>query len=548
MNRLTYILLLTLFVLSPLKGYSQTYWQQTSPKYEMRAVWLTTIGGIDWPKSHDADIQREELCTILDTLKKAGINTIFLQTRVRATTIYPSAIEPWDGCITGTSGEAPDYDPLLFAVDECHQRGMQLHAWVVTIPIGKWNKFGCTELRKKYPRMVTRIKDEGYMNPERPETADYLAEICSEIVNNYDVDGIHLDYIRYPETWKLRVSRDEGRENITYITKTIYHKVKELKPWVMVSCSPIGKHDNLTRYPANGWNARTRVCQDAQQWLKDGIMDALIPMMYFRDNNFFPFAIDWQEHSYGRLVVPGLGIYFLDPREGKWTLDVVERQMHFLRQLGMGHCYFRSKFFTNNTRGIYDFGCEMDAVPALIPPMTWLSDTLPEAPQQLKVVDRKKLSWQTENNMIYNVYASEDYPVDVTEARNLVATRLSCGELPIDQRRLLNYAVTAQDRFGVESEAAQLETPLFNKQKPALTDNPKRFIMADYSVVLPPKPTTLDADFLLIQDLNNRTVDVVPFEGEKMSTENLPEGVYQWRSLGRKGRNHRLGFFTVIKH
>ncbi len=523
---------------------AQAYWQQPSPKYEMRAVWLTTIGGIDWPKSYDTAVQQEELRTILDQLKRAGINTIFLQTRVRATTIYPSAREPWDWCLTGTPGLAPDYDPLRFAIEECHQRGMQLHAWVVTIPIGKWNKNGCVQLRKRHPQLVTKIKDEGYMNPERAETADYLATMCREIVQNYDVDGIHLDYLRYPETWKLKVSREEGRRNITRIARTIYQQVKVLKPWVMVSCSPIGKHDNLTRYPSNGWNARTRVCQDAQQWLKDGIMDALVPMMYFRDNNFFPFAIDWQEHSYGRLVVPGLGIYFLDPKEGNWTLDVVERQLHVLRQLGMGHCFFRSKFFTDNVRGVYTLGCEMNATPALIPPMTWLSDRQPDAPSLFQAAEGI-LTWQQEPDVVYQVYASEDYPVDITKATNLVATRLRQGELLIDTLRRLNYAVTAQDRFGLESEAAQLPEPLIDRRLPVFHDAPKRIIIADQSVVLPPKPSTLDADFLLVQTLQGQTVAVVPFKGQTMSTHRLPEGVYQWRSLGKDGRHHRLGFFSV---
>jgi uncharacterized lipoprotein YddW (UPF0748 family) len=135
---------------------------------------------------------------MLDRLKEAGINTVFLQTRVRGTVIYPSAFEPWDDCITGRAGKAPGYDPLEFAIEECHKRGLQLHAWVVTIPIGKWKKLGCAQLNKKHPNMVKRIGEDGYMNPESPKTAEYLAKICKEIVDNYDVDGIHLDYIRYP--------------------------------------------------------------------------------------------------------------------------------------------------------------------------------------------------------------------------------------------------------------------------------------------------------------------------------------------------------------
>ena len=123
-------------------------------KHEVRAVWLTTIGGLDWPHSyaqtaHSIEKQKNELRSILDRLQSANINTILLQTRVRATTIYPSDIEPWDGAMSGHPGQSPGYDPLAFAIDECHRRGMELHAWIVCIPIGKWNGYGCRQLRKR---------------------------------------------------------------------------------------------------------------------------------------------------------------------------------------------------------------------------------------------------------------------------------------------------------------------------------------------------------------------------------------------------------------
>ena len=177
------------------------------PKYEIRAVWLTTIGGIDWPSTYAHDgmgiaAQQRQLTTMLDQLKALNVNTVLLQTRVRATTIYPSDIEPWDGCMSGKPGKSPGYDPLQFAIDECHRRGMELHAWVVTIPVGKWNTYGCKQLRARYGRLIRHIGEEGYMDPESPTTAYYIADICEEITKKYDIDGIHLDYIRYPETWK----------------------------------------------------------------------------------------------------------------------------------------------------------------------------------------------------------------------------------------------------------------------------------------------------------------------------------------------------------
>ena len=181
-----------------------------SPKHEVRAVWLTTLQGLDWPKTTSPAQQQRDLVRILDQYQQANINTVLVQTRVRGTTIYPSAIEPWDPILTGTNGASPGYDPLLFCIEECHKRGMECHAWIVTIPIGKASNYGCQQLRKKYPRRIVRIGEEYYMNPEQPETGDYIAGICREVTRRYDIDGIHLDYIRYPETWKFKYSREQA--------------------------------------------------------------------------------------------------------------------------------------------------------------------------------------------------------------------------------------------------------------------------------------------------------------------------------------------------
>ena len=538
---LTTILILLAVVLVPLLA--------QSPKHEVRAVWLTTLNGLDWPSSTSPAVQKQQLETIIDRLKAGGINTVLVQTRIRATTLYPSAIEPWDACLTGTGGRHPGYDPLQFCIDLCHQRGMECHAWVVTIPVGKWAKAGCQQLRKRQPKLVKRIGDEGFMDPEQTATADYLARICGEIAHNYDIDGIHLDYIRYPERWKLKgvAARQKGRQHITAIVRKIAETVRAEKPWVKLSCSPIGKYDDLTRYRSGGWNARTAVCQDAQAWLRDGLMDMLLPMMYFQGNNFYPFAIDWQEQSHGRIVAPGLGIYFLDPREGPWTLDVVERQLHVLRQLGMGHCYFRSRFFTDNVKGIYDLAQHLDATPALTPPMTWAGKLAPEAPRQL-TLDKGRLSWDGAIDrgdspyLLYNLYASEDFPVDVSNAENLVATRLTATQVAVPSTPNLNFAVTAMDRYGQESRPAQLLVNAGPKYAAPI------ICKTDGSVVaLPSKPSTLDADVVLVETLLGQVVASSPY-ASCLDISSLPDGIYQLRSLGRKGRAHRIGFFSIKRH
>ena len=530
------------------------------PKYEVRAVWLTTIGGIDWPHSYASsnysiERQKDELRTILDRLQRANINTVLLQTRIRATTIYPSEYEPWDGCLSGKPGKSPGYDALKFAIDECHRRGMELHAWVVAIPVGKWNATGCTRLRKRHPGLVKKIGAEGYMDPEKPQTAEYLADLCAEITGNYDVDGIHLDYIRYHETWPMKVSRRQGRANITNIVRAISHRVKSIKPWVKMSCSPIGKYKDLSRFSSYGWNAYERVCQDAQAWLRDGLMDALFPMMYFRGNQFYPFALDWSEQSYGRIVAPGLGIYFMSPGEKDWPLSDITREMLTLRHYGMGHAYFRSKFFTDNVKGIYDFAKEtFNRHPALIPPMTWESTTIPATPSAL---NRKKhsgdveiLSWRPVDKdttkIMYNVYCSREYPVNTDDACNLIMARLQKTSIIIPRDPSRYYAVTALDRYGNESKP--LQEKHVQNTAPA-TKLPDGLLKCDGKTLrLPEKSNVLDASFMTIETLQGHIVATRPYKGSTTDVSRLPEGMYVLRSLGRKGVSHRLGHFIIRRH
>ena len=482
-------------------------YEKEHPLRETRAVWLTTIGGLDWPRIQAIDArsrerQKQELIRILDQYQRANINTVIFQTRVRAALLYPSKIEPWELSLTGVAGKDPGYDPLAFCIDECHKRGMELHAWVVCIPIGtkeRQAKYGAASLTRKRPELVKTAKGgEMFMIPGKPETADYIANICKEIVENYDVDGISLDYIRYPESIynfsdenlyprsSSQSKADWKRENITRIVRRVHDVVKPIKPWVKLSSSPIGKYKDTSRYSAGGWNGYNAVWQDPILWLKEDWQDLLFPMMYFTGNNYYPFLFQWAEMANGH---PGLGIYFLDPREGRWTLNEVRAEMHTARNSGIGGiAFYRGEFLTNNTKGIYDTTCdEFFPYPALTARMTWMGDTLaPPSPTSLYYKDgilywksplhtlsnspcegedsiRKVPSPLGEDGRgpLYNIYGSNTYPVDVTKAENLLAARVTDTQWQLNARaqKVRHYAVTAMDRLGNESPAAQEEKP-----------------------------------------------------------------------------------------
>ena len=545
-------------------SYGQSFYAvNPNPKYEVRAVWLTTIGGIDWPHSYaqserSAEKQKEELRAILDRLQKANINTILLQTRIRATTIYPSQYEPWDGCLSGFPGKSPGYDALQFAIDECHKRGMEVHAWVVTIPVGKWNSYGCRQLRKRFPKLIKRIDQDGYMDPEATQTGCYLAEMCREIVQRYDVDGIHLDYIRYPETWKFRIGKDQARGNITRIVEKIHQAVKKEKPWVKMSCSPIGKFDDLSRYWSHGWNAYTKVAQDAQAWLKDGLMDELFPMMYFRGDQFFPFAIDWKEHSYGKIIAPGLGIYFLDPKEGKWNISDITSELYHLRNIGEGHAFFRNKFLLDNHQGVYDFvTAHFNRYPALVPPMTWESNKRPQQPVTLCIEENEgttTLRW--DNSLQYedgtaiktpsiynNVYASNEYPVDVHDARNLILTRTTRRQLTTRTGNTPTYyAVTTTDGFGNESRAKQLNQTAVVKTTTRY-GKACRLTTTGESIILPSSIHETDCQYIIVKNMQEQAVYITKPQNREINIKKIKDGIYTLNCVNYKNIEHTLGTF-----
>lgn len=453
-----------------------------NPKHEIRGAWITTIYGLDWPKSQattpqQEQRQRNELCEILDRAKELNLNTIFFQARLRGDVLYQSNIEQYNPIITGNRNINPTYDPLAFAIDECQKRNLQCHAWIVCMNLGTEKGVqlqGKNSVVYKYPNIVTKYQKEWYLNPGEPETQTYLQNIVQEIIENYQVDGIHLDYIRYPDrasdypdAKQYAKYAAEGEtitawrtNNINKIVYSIYNQVKEFDPQIQVSSAVLGKRNSLPKFPSYGWSGVEAAYQDAAAWLKADKQDFLAPMLYYDDDSYYPFVKDWVEHSNNHPIVIGSGTYRLLKSSGDWGLDKLMPQLYIARQMGaVGAAFFRMQQVMDNEKGIAtEMQNNLYPLPALYPPIKNAPDNPILPPQNLTISNNlttQTISWDyVEWAKFYTLYSSDSYPVDISKAENILATNIDDLEYKTHMADRY-YAVTATDNFYRESDATQ---------------------------------------------------------------------------------------------
>lgn len=474
------LLQIPILILFLLCEFTSTSLLAQNPETEVRAAWLTTNWNLDWPSSSmSPEDQQRELGQILDQLQDANFNTVLFQVRIRGDVFFQSKIEQWSPFISNnkTIGSITPYDPLAYAIQECHKRGLECHAWIVTFPLGSKRQVkeqGRSSVVARFPQLCKLYKDEWYLDPGNPEAQKHILRVVDEIVTNYDVDGIHFDYIRYPEAaarfpdkdtfvkyGKGESLSDWRRQNINTLVSNIYDQTKQKKAWVQVSCSPLGRYKDLD--PLKGtWTAYSSVHQDAGKWMKDGKMDAIYPMLYYNDAKFGTYVDEWIKTSDGRLVVPGLGVYRLMPKEGNWTINDITGQIDLVRESGAaGVSYYRVGNVLSNIKGVKDAVKQYYDYPAKLPSMKWLDDTAPLSPLDMQVYRDENgvttIEWASSDSsegQVYTVYESSTENFDIKNVKGIVATGLRGNKIQLetpDVEEGIYYAVTASDRFHNES-------------------------------------------------------------------------------------------------
>lgn len=454
---------------------------QAQSKYEVRGVWFSTVWGLDFPSKPATspltiERQKKELTAKLDSLQKININTLFFQVRNRGDLSYESKIEPWHYVFGGKTGVSPGYDVVKFAIEEAHKRGMEFHAWFVCMPLGslkqiKDKKGMC--LPATQPDLCIKYKEEWYMNPANPNTAIYLAKLISEATRKYDFDGIHLDYIRYPDRtdkypddayFRKAKSKDLSqwrRDNITRIVSTIHDSVKNIKPYVKVSAAVIGRYCELS-HNKPGWRGFEDVFQDAMQWFNLGKMDFITPMTYYQDPLFGTIVKDWCNRLKPDQIIPGVYTSMISPKERNWSADDLFDQIMTARLCGAGGvAHFRAQPLIQNEKQLSSMlKCEHYRIPVMtFPTQNRKINGQPQPPHLTEFKadgDTLRIKWEhSDNNVRFIVYGCNSPDIDTKEGAYLIKTNYPFSELRLSApiySKLQYIVVTAIDRFGIESE------------------------------------------------------------------------------------------------
>lgn len=188
--------------ISPHSTYAEV--NTTYKKHELRAVWLASVLNIDWPSKTGLPIekQKQEFIRLLDDVKNTGMNAVVVQIKPTADAFYPSNYGPWSEYITGTQGKDPGYDPLAFMIEEAHKRNIEFHAWInpyrITMNHTDINRLSNNHPARQHPDWVVPYGGKLYYNPGIPDVKNFITEGALEIVQNYDVDALHMDDYFYP--------------------------------------------------------------------------------------------------------------------------------------------------------------------------------------------------------------------------------------------------------------------------------------------------------------------------------------------------------------
>ena len=473
------------------------------PKREFRGVWVATVENIDWPSSNKltAPQQKQQLADILAAHQKTGINAVMFQVRPAADAFYAKSREPWSQWLTGKQGKAPEpaFDPLEFALTEAHKRGMELHAWFNPYRATKDNRYSLLS-----PNHITNTKPEWFFiyggqklfNPGLPEVREYIVKVILDVVDNYDIDGVHMDDYFYPYAiagqkindavayqkygGNFKNINDWRRDNVDQLIKMLTDSVHKHNPRIKFGISPFGVWANQSHNPegsvTKGLETYYEQYADSRKWIKEGWVDYINPQLYRPiGDHLIDFAKTlswWSDNTYNRHLYVGHAAYrinehklpaYQDPNEMPNEIKLTRNNPR-----AQGSVFFSSKSLTDNRLGFTDsLKNNYYRYPGLPPVMLWLDSVAPNVPRNFTAHSLNRavhLNWETpvlarDQEAVYGyvIYRFEGTEkLDLGDPKNILHIQYNTEPAYIDttteRGKSYSYIITAIDRLKNESE------------------------------------------------------------------------------------------------
>lgn len=470
------------------------------PKREFRGAWIQCVN--NQFNGIGRDRMQQTLSYQLDELQKTGINAIFFQVRPEGDALYASNLEPWSRYLTGQQGRAPQpyWDPLQWMIEQCHQRGMELHAWIN--PYRAKTKGTPQQTSAYYQQHPDRFfMYDGLMlfDPGIPENRQYICQVTCDIVNRYDVDGLHIDDYFYPYPVAGLPIPDDGsyaqyggnmergdwrRHNVNLFIREMNQSIHACKPWVKFSVSPFGIYRNQKSDPNGSATSGTQnyddLYADVLLWVREGWIDLNIPQVYWELGNkvadYEELVKWWGTHATGRPLVIGQDVErtvkYKDLRGNGW--HQVYQKYDLQRAYAQGSCQWYAKACVDNPENYTTvLRQQYHQYPALQPLMPWLDKKDPGKVKAVKPVwtntglvlfwTAPKAKKEMDKAMRYVVYRfAKGEKVDVSNpAHILTITTNTFLPLPyVDGQTQYTYVVTALDRIQNESKVVKKKVKL----------------------------------------------------------------------------------------
>lgn len=457
------------------------------PKREFRGAWIQCVNGQF--RGIGTEAMQKTLSYQLDELQKDGCNVIIFQVRPECDALYESKYEPWSYYLTGQQGVAPRpyWDPLAWMIEQSHKRGMELHAWInpyrAKTKVAHAN--ASNHVVSQHPERCFEYDGLTLLNPALKENRDYICQVVTDILERYDVDGLHIDDYFYPyptpgipipDNAYFRANSqgftdigDWRRNNVNLFIEQLWATIRTVKPWVKFGVSPFGIYRNVKNDPngsqTNGLQNYDQLYADVLLWVKNGWVDYCVPQIYWEIGNkaadYAELMNWWNKHCTKTTLVIGEDI----ERTAKFNQMEQKMNMHAELPNIQGTVLWYAKAAVDN---VGNYGTQLRNVywryPALQPVMKHIDNKAPKKPRKVQVIDiegQKVLFWTAPKGegwkdaaAGYAIYRfGPGDKVDINDVTKLVTiTNDTHYELPREEwGSKVTYAVTALDRMQNES-------------------------------------------------------------------------------------------------